>query len=185
VLAASIGYVVRDRAARLAQTGQRVAEALAEARTAIIAGDLTLASQRVAEAQGRLGAESASLPDLVAETSGIRREIDARQADAARFARFQKGASDAQDRMSYGSDPVGERVAEETLGLYGILSEKDWSSRLASSTLTADQKQQVRETAYVTLVSLADYGVRWPGLREDSRSVARSLDLLQACGVLS
>jgi serine/threonine-protein kinase len=54
VLAASIGYVVRDRAARLAQTGQRVAEALAGARTAIIAGDLTLASQRVAEAQGRL-----------------------------------------------------------------------------------------------------------------------------------
>ena len=59
------------------------------------------------------------------------------------------------------------------------MTEKDWSSRLESSYLTADQKQQVRETAYVTLVSLADFGVRWPGFREDPRSVARSLDLLQ------
>ena len=48
-------------------------------------------------------------------------------------------------------------MAEETLGLYGVLTEEDWSSRLESSYLTADQKQQVRETAYVTLVSLADY----------------------------
>ncbi len=57
------------------------------------------------------------------------------------------------------------------------MTEKDWSSRLLeSSYLTAYQKQQVRETAYVTLVSLADYGVRWDG---DPRSAARSLDLLQ------
>src|SRR4029077_12682325 len=62
---------------------------------------------------------------------------------------------------------------------YGVLTEPDWSSRLESSYLTADQKEQVRETAYVTLVSLADYLVRWPKTRDDVRSVARSLDLLQ------
>src|SRR5262249_6669046 len=41
---------------------------------------------------------------------------------------------------------------------------------------------QVREMAYVTLVSLADFEVRWAYLRgdwRDPRSVARSLDLLQ------
>ena len=67
MLAGSIGYVARDRAARLAETGQRAAEALAGARTAIEASDLTLAGQRVAEAQGRLGPDAASLPDLAAE----------------------------------------------------------------------------------------------------------------------
>ena len=161
MLAGGIGYLARDRAARLRQTGQRVAESLAGARTAIEAGDLTLAGQRVAEAQGRLGADGASLPDLSAEIGGIRRESDARQADAARFDQFLKGASDAQDGWATARDLGGERVAEETLGLYGVLTEKDWSSRLESSYLTADQKQQVRETAYVTLVSLADFYVRW------------------------
>jgi hypothetical protein len=36
--------------------------------------------------------------------------------------------------------------------------------RLDRSYLTAGQKEQVRETAYVTLVSLADWGVRWDSL---------------------
>jgi tetratricopeptide (TPR) repeat protein len=60
------------------------------------------------------------------------------------------------------------------------LTEKNWPSRLESSYLTADQKQQVRETAYVTLVSLADFYVRWswvPG--HDARGFVQSLDLLQ------
>jgi tetratricopeptide (TPR) repeat protein len=182
MLAGGIGYVARDRAARLAQTGQRVAESLAGARTAIEAGDLTLAGQRVAEAQGHLGAERERLPDAAAYIDRIRREIEARQGDAARYARFLKGASDAPQEMSYGDRPRGQRIAAETLGLYGILTEKDWSSRLEGSYLTADQKQRVRETAYMMLVSLADDGVRWnwkgaPG--EDPKAFARSLDLLQ------
>jgi serine/threonine protein kinase/predicted Zn-dependent protease len=186
MLAGGIGYLARDRAARLAQTGQRAAEALAGARTAIEAGDLALAGQRVAEAQGHLGTERERLPDVAANADRIRREIDARQADAVRFSQFLRRASDVQDKLSYGFDPVGparlrtgDRVAEEVLGLYGILTEKDWLSRLESSYLTADQKQQVRETAYVTLVSLADFAIRWKTLREDPSSAARCLDLLQ------
>jgi serine/threonine protein kinase len=179
MLAGGIGYVVRDRAARLAQTGQRVAEALAGARTAIEAGNLTLASQRVAEAQGRLGADGALVPSLAAEVDVTRREIDARQADEGRLHRFLKGASDAQDKMGYGGKNLGgDRDAERTLAIFGVLSEKDWLSPLDRSYLTADQKRQVRETAYVTLVSLADFGVRWAGLREDPKSIKRSLELL-------
>jgi serine/threonine-protein kinase len=164
---------------RVRQIGQDVRQALAGARTAIQARDLTLASQRVAEAQGRLGADVAWQRELAAEVSGLRREVNARQADAARFDQFLKGASDAQEKMSHSRELGGDRVAEETLGLYRILTEKDWLPRLEGSYLTADQKQQVRETVYVTLVSLADFLVRWPGWREDASSVARSLDLLQ------
>jgi tetratricopeptide (TPR) repeat protein len=179
MLAGGIGYVVRDRAARLVQTGQRVAEALAGARTAIDARDLTLAGQRVAEAQGRLGADGASLADLAAEIGGIQREINDRQADTARFYQFLKEASDAQDSMSLnrlGNARPEDHLGEKALGLYGVLTEKDWSSHLDRSYLTADQKQRVRETVYVTLVSLADYGVRW---NRDPGTAARSLELLQ------
>jgi tetratricopeptide (TPR) repeat protein len=176
ILAGGIGYLARDRAARVAQTGQRVAESLAGARTAIEAGDLTLAGQRVAEAQGRLGADGALLRDLAAEISGIRREIDARQADAARFSLFLKGASDAQGKVA-NTVRIRVRAAEENLGLYGVLTEKEWLSRLESTYLTADQKQQVRERAYVTLVSLADYCVRYRFTMPEA--VERSLGLLQ------
>jgi tetratricopeptide (TPR) repeat protein len=96
-----------------------------------------------------------------------------------RFSQFLKRTSDAQYRMSGGRDLGAQREAEEALGLYGLLAEKDWLSRLDRRYLTADQKQQVRETAYVTLVSLADFRVRWAGLREDPGSAARSLDLLE------
>ena len=177
MLAGSIGYVARDRAARLAQTGQRAAEAIAGARTAIEAGDLTLAGERVAEAEGRLGIDRERLPDLAAGIAGIRHEIEARQADAARFSQFLKEASDAQDKRDNGEFDGGDRVAEEALGLYDILTEEDWLSRLERSYLTADQKQQLRESAYVTLVSLADYYIRWRG--GEPKSVERSLDLLR------
>jgi tetratricopeptide (TPR) repeat protein len=162
---------------RVRQISQDVRQSLAGARTAIEARDLALAGQRISEAQGRLRADAASQPALVAEIDAIRREIVARQADAALLSQFLKGASDAQDKMSFDGNEGGKRVAEDALGLYGILTEKDWLSRLEDSYLAADQKQQVRETAYVTLVSLADYYTRWRS--SEPKSVERSLDLLQ------
>jgi serine/threonine protein kinase/Tfp pilus assembly protein PilF len=178
IIAGVLLSVQLQNVSRVRQISQDVRQALAGARTAIEARDLTLASQRVAEAQGRLGAEAASLSTLTAEIDTIRREIGARQADADRFDQFLRRASDAQDKMSFDRDEGGKRVAEDALGLYGILTEKDWLSHLDHSYLTAEEKQQVRETAYVTLVSLADFGVRWQGVRKDPRSAARSLDLL-------
>ena len=166
---ASLGVGYLQSTIRVRRLTQDVRQSLAGAQTAIEARDLTLAGQRVAEAQGRLGAEEASAPGLAAEVSRIRREIGARQADEARFQQFLKVASDAQDKMGMDKELGGERIAEEALGLYGVLAENDWSSRLESSYLTTDQKRQIREAAYVTLVSLADFGVRWPNKREDPR----------------
>jgi serine/threonine-protein kinase len=165
-----------QKVGRVRELSQDVRQALAGARTAIEARDSTLAGQRVAEAQGRLGAEAASLPALAAAIDTIRSEIDARQAEAARFSEFLKATGDAQDRVSDGV-LGGQHDAEKALGLYAIMTEKDWLSRLESSYLTADQKQQVRETAYATLLTLADFYVRWR--RTEPRSIARSLDLLQ------
>ena len=95
-------------------------QALAGARTAIEAGDLTLAGQRVAEAQGRLGADAATLPDLAAEigASGAR----SRPGKPTRIALIGSSrlASDAQDKMSYGEGDGRDRMAGEALGLYGV-----------------------------------------------------------------
>jgi serine/threonine protein kinase len=178
-VAGSLGYVVRDRAARLTATEQKAGAALAAARTAIEAGDLALAGQRVAEAQGYLGAERDSLPDSGSDIDRVRQDIDARQGDARRLQEFRKLASDAQDKMSSNRSKVGERVAQDALGLYGVLATGDWLSRLDRSTLSTDQKRQVRETAYVTLVSLADFKVRWLPTSGDPRSIERSLELLR------
>ena len=180
MLAGSIGYVVRDRAARLAQAGQRVAEALAGAQTAIQAADLTLASRAVAEANAYLGAERERLPRVAADIDRVRHDIDARQADEARLQEFLELASDAQDRMNFINDATGgDRLAREALGLYGVLETDEWLSRLENSSLIGDKKEQVRETAYVLLVSLADYAVRWPGQRDSPQSVRGGLDLLR------
>jgi tetratricopeptide (TPR) repeat protein len=176
-VASVLGAAYLQDVSRLRQVTQDVRQSLAGARTAIEAGNLTLAGQRVAEAQGRLGADTASQQVLSAEIGAFRLEIDARQADADRFGGFLRRASDAQDKL--GDDDVGgKRVSEDALGLYGILTEKSWLSHLDHSYLTAEEKQQVRETAYVTLVSLADFGLRLQGIRKDARSAARSLDLL-------
>jgi serine/threonine protein kinase/tetratricopeptide (TPR) repeat protein len=182
IVAFALGAVYLQNISRVRQVTQDVQLALAGARTAIEAGDLTLAGQRVASAQGHLGPERERLADVAGEIDCIRHEIEARQADAARFSQFLKGASDVQDKMSLSWGTSGfltsERDAEEVLGLYGILTEKDWLSRLEKSYLTADQKQQVRETAYVTLVLLADYEYRIENTKE-LRRTARSLDLLR------
>ena len=133
----------------------------------------------MAEAEGRLGTVRGTLPRLVTETAHIRREIGDRQADEARFHRFLKRATDAQDKMSMSREVGAAREAEEALEPYGILANINWWSRLESSYLSADRKGQVKEAAYVTLVSLADHGVRWLNQEVDPKAAGRSLDLLR------
>jgi tetratricopeptide (TPR) repeat protein len=145
---------------------------------------LTLAGQRIAEAQGRLGADARSLPALDVEIDAIRREIDARQADAARFAQFLNGASDAQDRCTLGKTREDatltpedvRRLVREALGPFGVLQDNDWLTRLENSYLTAEQKLQVRETAYVTLVTLAEAEIHW---NDDPKYVHSITELLR------
>jgi serine/threonine protein kinase/tetratricopeptide (TPR) repeat protein len=181
VMAGAAGYVVRDRAARVAAAGQRVAEALAGARAAIESGDLPVATQLIAEARGHLGAERESLPRVAARIDATEQEIEARQADRAQLSRFLKLASEAQSRMGQHRDQEGVHQAEEALGLYGVLAGEGWLASLEQSTLTPDQKRQVRETAYVVLVSLADFHVRWfwANKADVPQSAQRSLDLLR------
>jgi serine/threonine protein kinase len=174
-----IAYLAQNEAQRLANIEQRAREALAGARTAIQAGDLKLAQQRVAEAAALLKGESQSLAALSTETGRLRDEVESRQAEQNQFSRFLKLATDAQDKMSSSGRAGGDIVAKEALDLYGVLGTPDWLARLDNSYLTAKQKEQVRETAYVTLVSLADWCVRWDREAHNVKQIEWGLDLLQ------
>jgi hypothetical protein len=144
IVALVLGAVYLQDINRVRQVTQDVRQALAGARTAIVAGDLTLAGQRVAEAQGHLGPERERLPEVAANTDRIQREIQARRADAARFDRFVKEASSTMDNFTLGGIQDAAPRAREVLGLFGVLEDSKWLTRLENSYLSADQRQQVR-----------------------------------------
>ena len=166
-------------AGRIRELEQEVGQALAGAETAFEAGDLALAGRRVAEAQGRLGADRSTLHGLAAKADRVQQEIEDRKVDEARLRQFLKMATDAQDKMSYAASLGGKQVAEDAIKMYGIETDRDWLSRLEHLHLTAEERQEVRETAYVTLVSLADFYVRWPGSGDDAQCQQRSMELLE------
>ena len=167
------GWLYLDRTRERERVAGGVRESLAGAQAAIEAGDLGQAGQWVAEARGRLGPDPARLGDLAAEADRVGSEIDTRRADAGRYQQFLELVNDAQDKMGYSQSGNGDAVAEKALGLYGVQSDDGWVSRLGASHLTAAQKDRVLEAAYVTLVSLADYHIRWLG------NGRRGLDLLK------
>jgi tetratricopeptide (TPR) repeat protein len=105
-------------------------------------------------------------------------EIEERQADEDRLQEFHKLARDALAMMSCAKEHEGDRVAVKALKLYRVLEEKDWLARLEKSYLTEGQKQTIREMAYFTLVSLADFEVRWD-VADHPRNVPGSLDFLE------
>ena len=161
-------------ASRLSQVVAAANQALAGTHAAIEAGDLSLASQRVAEAQAGLRADRVTLHELATESDRVQEEVKARQTDEARLKRFLELANRAQHQMATGGNMVGREQAEDALAEYGVLTADDWLNRLDGSYLTAELKQQVRETAYSTLVSLADFSVRW----------SAGSDALQRCAEL-
>ncbi len=167
-------------AGRMRETSQDVNESLAGARAAFEAGDLVLAGRRAGEARARLGTESAGLPSAALEIDRLQKRIGGREAALARLRQFLAMATESQEKMAYRQEEGGDSLAVEALDLYEVLKTTDWLSRVqASSSLTAQEVQQIRETAYVTLVSLADFHSRWPGLREDPVALKRGLSLLE------
>jgi serine/threonine protein kinase/tetratricopeptide (TPR) repeat protein len=161
VTAGTVGASALRNCARIRQTEQEVRQTLAGTQAAIEAGDLTMASRLAAEALGRVGADRPALSALVAEVEETQREVTDRQADAARFQQFIQRAAEAQDRMFFNGGSDALAAATGALAIYGIDTGDAWLSQLEDAHLTAAQRLQVRDAAYVLLVSLADYHVRW------------------------
>jgi serine/threonine protein kinase/Tfp pilus assembly protein PilF len=172
-LGGGAGWVVRDKAARQAQTTSQVQELLTNARGLLAANDVPRARQKLAEAKSRIGNDRdqlGSLPD----------DVESLDAELERFERFLELVEKAHEaefpqpvrQQEIGAERDRARAVPfllEALSCYGVLEQDDWSVRVEAGRLGPDQVTRVRRTVYEELLWLADDAVRrWqvhvPGL---------------------
>jgi tetratricopeptide (TPR) repeat protein len=185
VTAVTIGWAVRDRAAREAESQQtettrlvqvagRARDALDMARMLIRENNVHAARQKLAEARAQLGDNRLALPDLTSDVEAGAMELD-------RFQRF----LDLNDRAfevdtapalqselaavgSYGgwtkhaSVQIVERRSAKTvdfavqaLDCYAILERDDWNATLGKGLLGGDQVRHIQRAAYEAILWLA------------------------------
>jgi tetratricopeptide (TPR) repeat protein/serine/threonine protein kinase len=190
VMAGSIGWAVRDRlereaqsqraqTARRAQVSGQVREAWNAARTLLAANKIATAHQKLVEALTQLGNERAALADLAAQVETGAAELDRYQrfldlidrAHEAETAPVLEAAAASDSPSGPGTPPsvwtVERRPARavpfllRALDCYGVLEREDWSTTLAGGLLGQQQIEHVRRTAYAELLWLAnDLGTR-------------------------
>jgi tetratricopeptide (TPR) repeat protein len=83
------------------------------------------------------------------------------------------------DDMSYGAHLGGEKSAVQALDFYGVLNDALWIDRLQESYLSEQQQLMVRQTAYKTLLVLADFGIRWGAIAKKGENATTSLHYLE------
>jgi tetratricopeptide (TPR) repeat protein len=186
VMAASIGWAVRDRAARQAKAAQdeivrlarvedQARDSLSTARTLIAENKLPPARQKLAQARAQLASDRAALGDLAAEVEAAENELD-------RFQRFEdlidrshqaETAPVVEPTLSVGGSPGSARkevvarmgggrwgakvsFLKEALGCYDILKRDDWNRALESGLLGRQQVERIRRLAYEELLWLAN-----------------------------
>jgi len=165
-----LGVFVQSRweSQRRAQDASRAVEAsVASAETAIATRDLSLAERKLAEASTQLSLAGKNVSELHWRVESLQKELNDAKDDEKRFVSFVQLARESQDEMSSHGTDKGPNQAREALGLFGVLVQSDWSERLKQSHLSSEQKEQVCETAYETLLLMADFSVRWSELRSE------------------
>jgi tetratricopeptide (TPR) repeat protein len=197
VMAVTIGWAVRDRAAReaesqraettrLAQVAGRARDALNLARTLIRENNVQAARQKLAEARAQLGDDRLALPDLTAEVEAGATELDrfqrfldlmnrAFEADTAPALQTALAADGSHGGWAThtSGQPFERRAAEmvsfalEALDCYAILERDDWNATLGKGLLGGDQVRHIRRAAYDQLLWLAADLGEW---QQDHRS---------------
>jgi serine/threonine protein kinase/tetratricopeptide (TPR) repeat protein len=199
VVAVSIGWAVRDRAARQAQAERRAREDFEVARTLIAENKLIVARQRLAAARAQLSGE-----DLSARAS-LSAQVEAAEAELDRLQRFrdridrahrEETAPVLEPRLAAGGPPgraaqrppesIGNRGRAnavpyrlEARDCYAVLERDDWDTALEGGLLGRDQVEQIRRTVYEELLWLAaDLGFRGQehrlGLKLSPEAAARA-----------
>ena len=110
----------------------------------------------MSEAGVRLSGHATDLPQLAVTIEESDSKIDQRREQQQRVEGFEQLARDAMDDMCYHKGIEGD-TALRALEMYGVLSDDQWIGRLQDSYLSEEQKTAVRQTAYETLLVLADF----------------------------
>jgi tetratricopeptide (TPR) repeat protein len=74
----------------------------------------------------------------------------------------------------------GDEIAQKVLSLYGVLDDPQWLARVDRAHLSDEQKKQLRDTVYETLIVLADFGPRWKKTAEVAEESLRHLQLAES-----
>jgi serine/threonine protein kinase len=175
---ASAGWVLRDSAARRAETTRQARESLTRARQWSRDNKLSLARQELAAVEARMKSDRAALGDLAAEVGALDTELGRLErflglVEQAREAEFPPPVALALQTESAGGTAAPARASNperepakavpfmlQALSCYGVLEGDDWSARLERGRLDRDQVAQVRRTAYEQLLWLADDAAR-------------------------
>jgi eukaryotic-like serine/threonine-protein kinase len=186
VMAATIGWAVRDRAARQAENDEaeisrraivesQVRDSLNMTRTLIGENKLAAAREKLAQATAQLGNDGSALGNLAAEVEAGTAEVDKfqrfldriDQAHQAETAPLLEAAVGADGSPSGTGTPALVKIGErrpaaavpfllEALQLYGIPGRDDWTSTLEGGLLGKQQVEQIHHLAYEELLWLAD-----------------------------
>jgi serine/threonine protein kinase/Flp pilus assembly protein TadD len=196
MIAATVGWAVRDRAAREAAIEHRevarraalalqVGDALKLARALVAQNKLHAARQKLAEARAHVGNDRLVLGNLA-------EEVEAGEAELGRFQRF-RDLIERSYRVAMPSADVGlvasgshgrpkalptapnkEGRPEHTVTLilqalqqYDVLGREDWNTNLGGSLLASEQVEQIRPTVYEELLKLVFLVITY---RQDHRS---------------
>jgi tetratricopeptide (TPR) repeat protein/serine/threonine protein kinase len=177
VMAVSIGWAVRDRAARQVEAERRACEDFEVARTLIAENKLSAARQRLASTRAQLsGEDRLALAGLAAKVEAAEAELDRLQQfrdriDRARQAEITLRLEPGLGRDDRAATPPLARSADgralsvpfrlEALDCYAVLERDDWDTALQGGLLGRDQVEQIRRTVYEELLWLAaDLGYR-------------------------
>jgi tetratricopeptide (TPR) repeat protein len=180
VMGSGVGWIVRDRAARRAETAQRVGESLTRARSLIAQNKLPLARQELARARGQMANDNAAPGHLVEDVERFEEEIRALETDLAKVEDFLALLEQAHDaEMSAPVEPAletngssgrapapakagGERQPDRAvpillaaLARYQVLERADWNTALEGGSLAREQAEQIRRRIYEELLWLA------------------------------
>jgi tetratricopeptide (TPR) repeat protein len=185
VMAASIGWAVRDRqereaeaqrmeAARLTQVAGQIRESWNEARALVAENKAAAARQKLIAAQARLGNDRSALPDLAAEVEDGAAELNRLQRFLDLIDRVHEVETPPVLEPAWSTDvshgsarglalipAPGRRPADavtfllQALACYQILERADWYTTLQGRLLRGSQVEAIRRTAYEELLWLA------------------------------
>jgi tetratricopeptide (TPR) repeat protein len=173
--AATAAVIANERHNELEMVSQQLREALASADTALASRNLNLAETRLAEATTLLRQSPKELSLFATQIEKAQGEVASNRADQDRLERFLQLSRRALDG-TYDFAADNDRAAKEALASYGVLSDSTWQQALDASSTSDQDKEQVRQRAYATLLCLADFQIHSNGTAEKAR---RSIELLE------
>jgi tetratricopeptide (TPR) repeat protein len=140
-----------DVAARQAETARQVHEAVATAQTLLDRNGPALARQKLAEAKGLMGKDSAALAELAGQIDVFDSELDRLQ----QFLHLIDQARQVETVNATWQPAKAVPFLREALARYEIMDREDWCGRLEQNVLGKEQVEQIRRCAYEELIWLA------------------------------